>query len=709
MAAAEILPLLPSSGTYPATTKAPVSQHTIGVASYVIHRSDTNEWTFNFEKLPNSSGGGIFVTSLTTAPDDSIVAAAGITSDGDCIIALLKVSDGSVIVTRKLPCGDHTGGLSAVSVRYVTRTETATNVDKSSLEYVEHKLVILTQYSSSSNVWLVQYCVNTEGAVVSPKGKEMSVEPIVFQIPSSLASNESGTFIKLQVNALCSHQINGDYIRFIMSAWNGDGGIFVADYHCTTKVVSMVQSPSNRQEWNLLSKGETCCISSSCGSADSPAVVQVDNFEVGSPLFVFLKKKNLSSQVEISWISIETLSSRGKYIIDFESKISKIDYGSISIVPVASFDPTKVVSIAVLRKTSIKIIQLFRQDEQTLGKPRTLYHIPISNEHRIMELCSLASPYSLIFSCVLTKNNSLSLWNLFKVNSDLHPVGKFNYLLAKENFDEADELIDSIDSFANNNSFGSIHGSHVSLANLTALLRGNRDKLISNSEKMQQAKDCLRRLAAGAISGGAIGMQSLVQACKIVYKWDDVTHESESPTLFEIKMALIAICEVISNVLSALSQSDVPEIVNEQRKLESKFHAVIAIDTIQSAIDPGFSKRPLPLKLLACRSISDVYIYYVLRGDVASAEKLRLYQPKDSNFTIDNAVVVKAIVTLRNETFFVEPSKFATWIEKFVIPEFSINDCDLLKSIRSWACEMADQLEERRSLSDVINFLKVNH
>ena len=283
-------------------------------------------------------------------------------------------------------------------------------------------------------------------------------------------------------------------------------------------------------------------------------------------------------------------------------------------------------------------------------------------------------------------------------------VGRFRRFLAKGNYDEADALLASVGaSSATKGEYGTIHGSEVALQRFKHIIDGGN---VTSAENMTEAKECLRRLSSGAVTGGDRGVKCLLSASNVLLGWPSAmlsNGASEEILARDYRIAVSAMAATVSGAMKATPPAHLPSLRAEKSRLDSK---VLAIRCVEHAALGADEDRVVVSPMLAdAASPADVFRSLVLEGSWVAAEMVRRSEFSQS---ITPEHMASAIVGLPAT---VDPRSYFSWLEKSIIPGLSINH-PLLAAIRYWACRLADAFDDDGEkgglgLDSAITLLKV--
>jgi len=346
-----------------------------------------------------------------------------------------------------------------------------------------------------------------------------------------------------------------------------------------------------------------------------------------------------------------------------------------------------------------------------------VYSIPMQDclEHSFIESVHLSGnhgskDYAYTFRCKIKYGNHTE-WKEFQTGKD-EVIGKFRFLLAREQFDDANELLSGVSTSQMNNPFGSIHPSEVALWKLRRIL--SNEKVILSSQNIEETTDCLHRLKSGAVAGGTNGVQCLLQASQCLYNWPSrvsttsIDMSTEGIQLRDYRKALTAMSMTLSNVLEACAESSIQDIQEEQQRIQFKISTMKLIETLLaegSRTKQQIQLRP-PLTKVQCPS--DLFRTLVVKGAFNVAERARQL---DAGKSITAEHVASSLMCV--DTNF-DPQLYSNWLKDVVIPNLTVNH-KMLSSLMLWSCQTADKFdatyEEHASqtIDSAIHLLRTIH
>lgn len=378
----------------------------------------------------------------------------------------------------------------------------------------------------------------------------------------------------------------------------------------------------------------------------------------------------------------------------------------LAFEPLITTSPETVLALAVASQSNenaaIHVLQAELCASQ-LKTPHVVYTIPI---HDLVESISLSSLSQLengayAFRYKVWQGSDNSFVKAFVTaesgNRDGSLIGKARLLIQAGHFDAADELVNSgheitlvKDRYAN------FHPSEVALGRLQMILEEGK---INQKESLAQAKLCLHRLASGCISGNEKARINLLEAAESIAGWATPGSSLYPPSLGEVTAALSTIVKTIEEVSNILPIEKQPVFHMKRQMLR---YQLVALEYLSDVIqkDGGAKIAGASSRLQSSRNAGELFANLIAEGHFAIAEGMWKSSLRPQ---ISPEVAVGSILKIDCET---DPKTYLCLLEEAVMPCLSINH-ELLPSLWMWACRMANEMDDRGSISDAILLLEV--
>jgi len=402
--------------------------------------------------------------------------------------------------------------------------------------------------------------------------------------------------------------------------------------------------------------------------------------------------------------------------------------------PIPSCSPdTLAIALAVSSPTSsgyrpgrILILQLVAEEMLGLSvlcsEPLLLYSVPLSPDGglRFVELAACPNdetPYSFCLKLWGDDghNNSNHMgisYRSFRPSSG-RGVGDIMRLLALKDFAQIEERLASKQFDPECDGCACFSPLLVDVRRLQSVLQQGQ---LSNVA-LEQAEDCFRRLAEGAIADQeGRGLQHMMDAC-------DMTLRSlREPRPSRLSMVLSSLVSMLQRVETGLAEG--PRKNQIRTLMQSLQDRLAAIDFLAGTVLSGFqdirSEEDQQLSTIcleepfySIQSPAHLFALLIDQGYFAIAENLwrlpstQLPSPLQQWLTPDT--VTRSILKIGPG---VEPSRYSGFLGEVVIPNLSLGH-ELLVAIQSWACQTADALEDRADcngcgLDSAIHLLEVS-
>jgi len=567
--------------------------------------------------------------------------------------------------------------------------------------------------------------------------------------------NTSPLFDKLKPKILDIKSLNGCHtdditIRFL-TVDTEDNSLHVHDYDLEEKQIHHVTTLSD---------------SSSYGQFNPKGGIKVDT--VNEHAF-FILTYTRGRDITLCWYHVTTMELKCSYTLppsvmtcDNNNTSGEIPI-LLALAPVQSCDDSSALAVVLAIKTSFMTVFIVVQVVVSLGRPSlvtdaqgchentslkeesgndndgiinngissssiklSMPHVVYTIPHKssissatVVETMDMVSlnhhPYS--FRYIIFNSTCSYECREFITSTESPPVGPFRLLLAKAQFDKADELLSShCDNITLSDDLTTLHGSEVALWQLRHILHSpsrvtedgeqNIKQDFSNAhdglspQLIAQAKQCVRRLATGAVSGGDIGVFFLREASASVRSWPQEKQQGQrKPRVNEFRMALAAIQSSISNVLSSVPKRHVLSLQDEINSLDKKMQCVQLLRealSSSSANSRDFILSP-PLANASCPY--ELYKILLSQGALTTAERVRQLQCElkhvCSSSVISYEKMASAVTSL--PLLSMDPQSFCPWLRNVVIPGLKTLYHPMLAEIRMWGCRMADAYDDDES------------
>ena len=506
----------------------------------------------------------------------------------------------------------------------------------------------------------------------------MTIDALCLDPPELVVKSINGVFV------------NDRTIRFFCA--NDSGRISVHDYDVILKKSNVVIE-SLFENLGLATK------ENGDWAFDENVGISIDDKSLVGAFILLAATK--AGATKIYWISVSKLSLASEYLVRGTKSIS-------SLKPVLSYEPDKCVAAVFASNRTPKnstpmvhVVQSFILDEGALFKDSEsmiLFSVKPALCERTysragsVELCSPSAsddrgPYTFRFVNKFQTDEPNTCGEF--VSNEQSRAGVIHYLLAKNRFDEAYKYInEEMAQYSCGEMVSTpIHKSLVALWQLRHILsKGD----VSSKENVLQAKDCLRRLASGALSGSEQGVESLAEAAAFLLSWPKNLPKG-SISVDEICIALSSMSSTIKNVAEKMNPSKAIKLEEQKKMLDDRCTAIKALRTV---VKVHGSKICFNDPYLAVSSTVDLMNALILQGAFRSVECL-LKSEWGKKLAPDSIASAALQIPLDSD-----PRSFLPWLCDMVIPKLSIGH-PLLESIRSWACSAADRYDEENILSGI--------
>ena len=272
-------------------------------------------------------------------------------------------------------------------------------------------------------------------------------------------------------------------------------------------------------------------------------------------------------------------------------------------------------------------------------------------------------------------------------------AGQFRALLAWGRFDEADELLAAAmvdDKDPSRRSYAFIHSSEVALWRFRHMLAGGD----VSHDRVPEARECLRRLAAGAVSGGEIGFRCLVDASENLLSWptDPIFSCGASygtafsgPRMRDYRIALSGMSLAVASAVKAVTDHQATVLKEERVKLDARASAIQCLESVLGVGNDGEVRLTPPLSSVT--SPVELFRTLVSMGAVATAERVRR---SEHGRAVTPEVMALSVVAIEPV---VDPRSYCNLLQDVILPGLTINH-PLLLAVQSWACRIADAFDD---------------
>ena len=550
---------------------------------------------------------------------------------------------------------------------------------------------------------------STDPAEMAAAASKMSIDALDLTIPKAAHTEEEEDCIiadegtdDSRVVSLGGCFVGDRTVRFL--ALDGAGGLSAHDYDTKSKEASLVSPTST--------SAVVADINASLGRGDERWKVDESlGICVDGAHSLFLVAATQNSSAKICYYSASSLAMQAEYMLEADqpklyamAPISSCA-GDVAAAAIA-FKPS-----ALDANGCIVVLQTVIDGD---GDPCMVFKVPIVPQlEQDIRWIDVALATTGIDS---TSNDARHYSFHYKVsyNSGIGEcmtfcgdagdvVGRFRRYLAKGSYDEADALLASAGaSSATKGEYGTIHGSEVALQRFKHIIDSGN---VTSEENMTEAKECLRRLSSGAVTGGDRGVKCLLDASSALLGWPSAmlsTNPEECILTRDYRIAISAMSATVAGAMKATPPAHLPSLRAEKMRLDSK---LLAIRCVEHAA--GEEHVQVDLMLANAASPADVFRSLVLEGSWVAAEKVRRSEFAQS---ITPEHMASAVVGLPAT---IDPRSYCSWLEKAIIPGLSINH-PILAAIRYWACRVADAFDDdggdnELGLDSAITLLKVRH
>jgi hypothetical protein len=496
------------------------------------------------------------------------------------------------------------------------------------------------------------------------------------------------------IRALRGCYTNQDTLRFAIV--DGDGKLAIYDYNLPKKKAVLIQNKisvgTEQKEWEI----------------DFDVGLRIQTVRAEQQYLVLSAYSGVTTK--ICWFDLQELSLSCDYVL---SNTKPKRYRLLALEPVASCSADSLAVVVAVKSvgeiTSIqtRILQAAvgdGLDSRAVAQPHEVYTIPVPASVQSLGIAPIASktpgPYS--FVCKTWMGDEKHDCHLFSTANKYHDgtaIGSARLLMMRGRFNEAQSLVQSIGMEPmTKDAFARFHPSEIALRRLQLILSAGK---VSNAESMKNSRDCLRQLAAGALSSGEHGRQALLSAANSILHWPDEKAMQNPPTISEVTLALTGFLTVMSNVSKAFEESQTSEFDSKKTDLAEKLAAMKYLESILDKDKPVL----LNSTFAGIRSTKELFSRFVQKNFFLAAEQMWRSELR-SKITSDAMVSsVLGVSTTEN------PRKYASLLTEIIFPSLAINH-ELLPLLLAWSCKTADDFDDETGagsrLDDAIFLLEVS-
>lgn len=651
------------------------------------------------------------IQQLACNPSQTVLVAVACSNDNDSksdnmnnmgttVVSLIRVRDGQILATRSVVENEK-----ACSVRVTWIPGNSTNNDSKDALWIQVVATAPAATTSGEGEGIPSKTAGTpsrdilltemDGASLNHVDPaKMAVAAQAMQIATGVSlltksGANSSTSRSVLPRAVAGYWRTAQTIRLIVGYEDDDHdetaatGLAVVDYSVTEQESTLVQSGI-------------------CILADDWMV----DYDVGFALQqqgtrnYFVCGAWSESSTAVVWFDPDSLQVACHYRIPKKS-LARPKVTAVQALQSCCEDTALAVAVAVKVASEapvIQVVQVLVEDTfglTVLSTPHVVYTVPVEETALSLTLAPVVAveggrevPYAFTFQLIGRDQNNCA-FRAFLPLSDA-AIGQIRLLLEKGQYDQADELIAAtgVDPLTSDKE-ALFHPSEVALKRMENLI--GKPQEWDNPETVEQAQDCLRRLAAGAVSGNKRGLESLLEIV------DRVLCIPSDPSLRAMIAMLSAVTATIQGVLRALPLS-------KTRNLEAKRTAfqdrLTAMNLVYSA-----KSLTLAVPLRTIRSPNHLFAILIRERHFAAAEQLWRSELRAS---LTAEVLVSSLVQL---DALVDPTDYLGLLSEVVLPSLAINH-ELLPPLRAWSCRTADALDDRdtgrNGLEAAIQLLEVS-
>jgi hypothetical protein len=632
------------------------------------------------------------------------------TRGGTTVVSLIRVRDGQILATRSvvenekacsvrvtwIPNSTNNGCKDALWIQVVAATTNASGEEENTTptsDVAPSRDILLTEMdgpglnhkdpakmAAAAQAMQISTGVSLLGAAVTKSGTNSSSSPGV--LPSAVAGYwRTAQTIRLIVG------YDEDHDETAATAT----GLIVVDYSVTEQESTLVQSG--------------ICLLADDWMMDYDVGFALQQQETST---YFVCGAWSESSTAVVWFDPDSLQVACHYRIPKKS-LARPKVTAVQALPSCCENTALAVAVAIKVASEAPVIQVIQLIVEAvfgltvLSTPHVVYTVPVEETTLSLALAPVVavdggsdnddggggiSPYSFTFQ-LIGRDQKHSAFRAFLPSSGA-AIGQIRLMLQKGQYDRADELIATTGvNPLTSDKAALFHPSEVALKRMETLI--GKPQEWDNPETVEQAQDCFRRLATGAVSGNKRGLEALLETV------DRVLCITSDPSLQAMIAMLSAVTATIQGVLRALPLS-------KSRNLEAKRKAFQDRLTAMQLVDSAESLR-LTAPLRTIRSPNHLFAILIRERHFAAAEQLWRSELRAS---LTAEVLVSSLVQL---DALVDPTDYLGLLSDVVLPSLAINH-ELLPPLRAWSCRTADALDDqdtgRNGLQAAIQLLEVS-
>lgn len=634
---------------------------------YGIDSSSSDDWiTWKTSFAPHQ------VCRVASNQDGSILVAS--TNGGT--VSLLRARDGKILATRRVCTSEGTSRPAEVS--FVKNAHRHQSKDVLII-LVPTADQLANENAADVNVILVsnidgERLNQDEVESVAEAAKSMSIDALKLNAPCK------------DFEALEGCYLNASTVRF--AAGDADGNVSIHDYNVENKQAVLVSKEIQARDVD--SQEQTLLTSLGMRLQHS-----------GNDSMFLVLCGHSNHETRLYWYDLVHLNMACDCILPLPTRKTTKPW-LLAIEPVFSFSNDSALAVAVAMKESaaasdgfVQVLQVHAEETMgltVLSSPHKVYQIPLKNSQESnktslsgvdLDASPEAGPYSFRFKANYGSDCSVCCEFVTRHSGvESGVMGIIRLLLQREMFDEADELLAANDcKLLSSDPYAMFHSSEVALRRLQRLLLSEN---IGSEESMERARECLRRLTAGAVSSNETGQQYLLEAADSVMLWPTNAGNSRLPTIDEYSMSLSAMAAAIQTALQPANPVFGTQLIDMKKELDDRLSAMKCIVDL---LETDSMSIVLGSPFLESRTPSDIFLVLVGEGFFSVAE--RFWRSKWGQY-LTAEISASAILSLSPVH---DPRAYAAVLKDVLLPKLAISH-EAIPLIRSWACRSANAYDD---------------